>query len=84
MLKLKGQNMYNQLLLYVDLFIFYALTWPDKKEKKNTNQSISKNEKLKDEHFEMARTRNCVECGSDEEMRWLALLPSGNLRTNLL
>ena len=26
--KIKGQNI-NQLLLYEDLFIFYALTWPD-------------------------------------------------------
>ena len=32
--------------------------------------------KLKDEPFEVARTRNCAECGSDEEMRWLALHPS--------
>ena len=28
MLKLKGQNI-NQLLLHIDIFIFYALTWPD-------------------------------------------------------
>ena len=25
----------------------------------------------------MARTRKCAECGSEEEMRWLALHPSG-------
>ena len=39
-------------------------------------KSTFKKEKLKDEPFEVARTRNCAECGSDEEMRWLALHPS--------
>ena len=44
-----------------------------------TNQSaILKKEKLKDEHFEVGRTRNCAECGSDEEMRWLTFYPSFN------
>ena len=33
---------------------------------------------MKDENFEAARTRNCAELGSDEEMRWLALHPSFN------
>ena len=41
-----------------------------------TNQSTFKKEKLKDAHFEVAKTRHCVECGSDAEMRWLALHPS--------
>ena len=31
---------------------------------------------MKDEHFDVAQTRKCSECGSDEEMRWLALHPS--------
>ena len=31
---------------------------------------------MKDEYFDVARTRKCAECGSDEEMRWLALHPS--------
>ena len=34
-----------------------------------------KKEKITDEHFDVARTRK-VECGSDEEMRWLVLHPS--------
>ena len=33
---------------------------------------------MNNEHFELARTRNCAECGSDEEMMWLALHPSVN------
>ena len=41
-----------------------------------TDQATFKKEKLKDEHFEVARTRKCVECGSDEEIRLLALHPS--------
>ena len=45
-----------------------------KRQKKGT----LKKEKLKDEHFEVALTRNCAECGSEEEMRWLALHPSRN------
>ena len=35
------------------------------------DQSTFKKEKLKDEHFDVARTRKCAECGSDEEMRRL-------------
>ena len=31
------------------------------------------NYKLTDENFDVARTRKCAECGSDKEMRWLAL-----------
>ena len=31
---------------------------------------------MKDEHFDVARTRKCAECGVDEEMRKLALPPS--------
>ena len=42
---------------------------------KTTEKGTFKNEKLKDEQFEVARTRNCAECGSGEEMRWLALHP---------
>ena len=30
-------------------------------------------EKMKDEHFDVARTRKCAECGSDKEMRRLTL-----------
>ena len=40
------------------------------------DQSTFKKEKLKDEHFEVVRTRKHVECGLDEKMRWLALHPS--------
>ena len=43
---------------------------------KTTKKGTFKKEKWKNEHFEVARTRNCEECGSDEEMRWLALHPS--------
>ena len=31
---------------------------------------------MKDEYFKVARTRKCVECDSDEEIRWLAFNPS--------
>ena len=41
-----------------------------------TNQSTFKKEKVRDEHVEVARTRNWAECGSDEKMRWFALHPS--------
>ena len=34
--------------------------------------------RLKEEHFDVARTRKCSECGSDEEMRGLALHPSSH------
>ena len=69
MLKLKGPNI-NKLLLYVDTFIFYAICF------KTTEKGTCKKEKLKDEPLEVARMRKCAECGSDEEMRWLALHPS--------
>ena len=49
-----------------------------------TKQSTLKKEKLKDEHFEVARARNCAECGSDEEMRGLALHPSASLYNTYL
>ena len=39
-------------------------------------KTVFKIEELKDQHFEVARTRKCAECGSDEKMRWLALHPS--------
>ena len=39
-------------------------------------QRTFEKENFKDEHIELARSRNCGECGSDEEMRWLALHPS--------
>ena len=42
----------------------------------NDSQRTFKKEILKDEHFDVARTRKCAECGSNEEMRWLALHPS--------
>ena len=48
MLKLKGQNI-NQLLLYVDFFIFYALTWPNFL---TTAKGTFKKENMKDEHFD--------------------------------
>ena len=31
---------------------------------------------IEDDHFDMARTRKCAECASDEEMTGLALHPS--------
>ena len=43
---------------------------------KPTDQSTFKKEKLKGEHFEVAWTRKCAECGSIEKIRWLALHPS--------
>ena len=56
---------------------------------KTTDPSTFKKDKLKEEHFEVARTRKCAEfgtnekvwrkcaeCGSDEKMKWLALHPS--------
>ena len=43
---------------------------------KQQKKSHLKKEKLTDEPFEVTRTRNCAECGLDEEMRWLALHPS--------
>ena len=43
---------------------------------KTTEKGTFKEEKLKAEHFEVVRTRNCAECDLDEEMRWLALHPS--------
>ena len=74
----------TQLLLYLDLFIIYALTWPDfRKMFITTEKGTFKKEKMKDEHFDVARTkkvcrmwlgrRKWAECGSDEKMRWLAL-----------
>ena len=42
----------------------------------NDKSEHIKNRKLKDEHVDVARTRKCAECGSDEYMRWLALHPS--------
>ena len=39
------------------------------------DQGTFKNEKLKDKQFDVARTRKCVECGSEEEISWLALHP---------
>ena len=43
-----------------------------------TEKGTFKKEKMKDETFDVARTRKCAECGSDEEMWWLALHPSHN------
>ena len=43
-----------------------------KRQKKGT----FKKEKMKDEHIDVARTRKCVECGSNAEMRLLAVHPS--------
>ena len=43
---------------------------------KRTEKGTSKKENLKDDPFEVARTRNCAEYGSDEKMRWRALPPS--------
>ena len=57
-----------------DLFIFYALTWPDF-VKTNDSKGAFKKENMKDEHFDVAQTRKFEECGSDEKMRWLALNP---------
>ena len=66
MLKLKGLIV-NQLLLYIDLVIFYVLTWPDFwKCFKTTEKGLFKKEKIKNEHFDLARTRKCAECCSDE------------------
>ena len=42
----------------------------------NDRSGTFKIEKFKDEYFEVARTRKCAECGSDQEMRGLALHPS--------
>ena len=33
---------------------------------------------MKDEHFDVARTRKRAECGLNEEMSWLLLHPSMN------
>ena len=33
-----------------------------------------KKKEMKDELFDVARTRKCADCGSDEEMRWPSLL----------
>ena len=57
-------------------YFIYALTWPDFWENIFKGQSTFKKEKLKDEHFDMAQTRKRADCGSDKEMRWLALNPS--------
>ena len=43
---------------------------------KTAEKGTFKTEKFKGEHFGVARTRNCAECGSDEKMRWLAIHPS--------
>ena len=40
-------------------------------------------EKIKDEHFDVARTRKCAKYGSDEEKRWLTFQPSLNLLINI-
>ena len=37
---------------------------------KTTEKGTFKIEKMKDEHFDVAQTRKCAECGSAEEMRW--------------
>ena len=44
----------------------------------NDRSEHIKKDKLKDESFEAAWTRKCAECGSDEEMRWLARHASVN------
>ena len=37
----------------------------------NDRKGTFKKEKIKDEHFDVARTRKWAEYGSDEEIRWL-------------
>ena len=57
MLKLKDPNI-NQLFLCIDLFIFYAQTWLYfEKCFKTTEKGSFKKENMKDEHFDVARTR---------------------------
>ena len=34
-----------------------------------------KKEKVRDDNFDVAQTRNCAVCGSDEELSWLELNP---------
>ena len=40
------------------------------------NEKKHMKKKTNDEHFDVAWTRKCAECGSDEEIRWLAPHPS--------
>ena len=68
MLKLKGQNI-DQLLLYYRYFHMLCGGWVFKKCFKTTEKGSFKKGKMKDEHFDVAQTRKCAECGSDEEMR---------------
>ena len=76
MLKLKGQNL-NQLLLYVYIDLVCPINVAKFRKMFLNNKSVHiYKEKIKTSILRLARTRNCAECGLDEEMRWLALHPS--------
>ena len=71
MLKLKGKKI-NQLLLYEDLFILLCPNVAEllKNVLNRQKKAHLKKEKFKDESFEVARTRNCAECGSQYFLRF--------------
>ena len=57
--------------------------WNFEKCFKTSVKGTFKKETMKDNHFDVAWTRKWADCGSDEEMRWLALHPSVDLRSNV-